>query len=460
MRTRPIKLERGAFPTGIDRLRLFSTLFVILSNGWQCCLLQCCRFAQLCLFLVSAVVTILPAAVAQPLAKQPVALEARLEGDRSLSVLTVTLTHKVDVEIYPMQSPDRLIIDLPAVNFQIPPAFKLARTPLVKMVRYGLLGSDKARIIIDLAAPALAGRITTQMVASGFARELSIEIKSVEPSMFAKKSQEAEFTRRSTMLTNDNAVEGAVAPQTSVKGKISDRRPLIMLDPGHGGPDTGAVGLNNISEKDVVMAFARDLRSLLESRGQFRVMMTRETDVFVPLDERVRMSRLNNASLFISIHADRLATATEVHGFTVYTGSEKATDAESAILADSENRADAMAGADPVAAREDISDILDDLVRRETRSHSSLFARTLLGRMEASGQVMNKNPHRSAGFRVLRAPDLPSVLLELGYLSSKTDISKLSDAAFRERMTLDIADAVQRFFASIQAQESQGVLPH
>jgi N-acetylmuramoyl-L-alanine amidase len=313
---------------------------------------------------------------------------------------------------------------------------------------------------MDLAAPALAGRITTQMVASGFARELSIEIKSVEPSMFAKKSQEAEFTRRSTMLTNDNTVEGAVAPQTSVKGKISDRRPLIMLDPGHGGPDTGAVGLNNISEKDVVMAFARDLRSLLESRGQFRVMMTRETDVFVPLDERVRMSRLNNASLFISIHADRLATATEVHGFTVYTGSEKATDAESAILADSENRADAMAGADPVAAREDISDILDDLVRRETRSHSSLFARTLLGRMEASGQVMNKNPHRSAGFRVLRAPDVPSVLLELGYLSSKTDISKLSDAAFRERMTLDIADAVQRFFASIQAQESQGVLPH
>ena len=400
--------------------------------------------------------------MAQTVGKQPVALEARLEGDRAVSVLTVTLTHKVDVDIYPMQSPDRLIIDLPAVNFQIPPAFKSARTPLVKMVRYGLLGADKARIIIDLAAPALAGKITTQMVASGFARELSIEIKAVEPSLFAIKAQEAEFAKRSQMLTSEKPAiaAGTVAPQSNGKGKAGDRRPLIMLDPGHGGPDTGAVGLNNISEKDVVMAFARDLKALLESRGLYRVMMTRETDVFVPLDERVRFSRHNNASLFVSIHADRLATATEVHGFTVYTGSEKATDAESAILAESENRADAMAGADSVAAREDISDILDDLVRRETRSHSALFARTLLGRMEASGQVMNKNPHRSAGFRVLRAPDVPSVLLELGYLSSKTDISKLSDSVFREKMTGDIADAIQRFFATTQANEPQGVLPH
>ncbi len=440
-------------------MRLFATI-----SGPCQPALQACPAALLRLFVLCGLVVAchLSAAMAQTVGKQPVALEARLEGDRAVSVLTVTLTHKVDVDIYPMQSPDRLIIDLPAVNFQIPPAFKSARTPLVKMVRYGLLGADKARIIIDLAAPALAGKITTQMVASGFARELSIEIKAVEPSLFAMKAQEAEFAKRSQMLTSEKPAiaAGTVAPQSNGKGKAGDRRPLIMLDPGHGGPDTGAVGLNNISEKDVVMAFARDLKALLESRGLYRVMMTRETDVFVPLDERVRFSRHNNASLFVSIHADRLATATEVHGFTVYTGSEKATDAESAILAESENRADAMAGADSVAAREDISDILDDLVRRETRSHSALFARTLLGRMEASGQVMNKNPHRSAGFRVLRAPDVPSVLLELGYLSSKTDISKLSDSVFREKMTGDIADAIQRFFATTQANEPQGVLPH
>ena len=415
--------------------------------------------AALLWFCVLGMVMILSPLMAQTLGKQPVALEARLEGDRSVTVLTVTLTHKVDVDIYPMQSPDRLIIDLPAVNFQIPPAFKSARTPLVKMVRFGLLGSDKARIVIDLAAPAFAGKITTQMVASGFARELSIEIKAVEPSLFATKAQEAEFAKRSQMLTSDKPADAAASPANG-RAKNADRRPLIMLDPGHGGPDTGAVGLNNISEKDVVMAFARDLKALLESRGQFRVMMTRDTDVFVPLDERVRISRHNNASLFVSIHADRLATATEVHGFTVYTGSEKATDAESAILAESENRSDAMAGAESEAAREDISDILDDLVRRETRSHSALFARTLLGRMEASGQVMNKNPHRSAGFRVLRAPDVPSVLLELGYLSSKTDVNKLSDSVFREKMTGDIADAIQRFFATTQANEQQGVLPH
>ncbi len=452
-----VGIERHAVSTGIGRLRLFLTqngLRLLRAMVWHPALPLCVVCGLLPIFLTSA--------LAQTASKPPVALEARLEGDRSVSVLTVTLTHKVDVEIYPMQSPDRLIIDLPAVNFQIPPAFKSARTPLVKMVRYGLLGADKARIVIDLSSPALAGRISSQMVASGFARELSIEIKAADPTVFALKAQEAEFARRSQLLTTDKPNEGAggILPLANTKGKAADRRPLIMLDPGHGGPDTGAVGLNNISEKDVVMAFAKDLKQLLEQRGQFRVMMTRETDVFVTLDERVRLSRKNNAGLFVSIHADRLATATEVHGFTVYTGSEKATDAESAILAESENRADAMAGADSEAAREDISDILDDLVRRETRSHSALFARTLLGRMEASGQVMNKNPHRSAGFRVLRAPDVPSVLLELGYLSSKTDISKLSDTVFREKMTTDIADAIQRFFATTQANEAQGVLPH
>ena len=451
-----------AFSTRIGRLRLFSSRSrnVIPRLPFR----NAARWPMV--VLCAGMVAYVAPAIAQTVGKQPVALEARLEGDRSVSVLTVTLTHKVDVDIYPMQAPDRLIIDLPAVNFQIPPAFKSARTPLVKMVRYGLLGADRARIVIDLAAPALAGKISTQMVASGFAREFSIEIKAVEPSLFAMRAQEAEFAKRSLMLTTDKPAEGAgsVAPQAisqaNSKAKTADRRPLIMLDPGHGGPDTGAVGLNNIAEKDVVMAFAKNLKALLESRGHYRVMMTRDTDVFVPLDERVRISRHSNASLFVSIHADRLATATEVHGFTVYTGSEKATDAESANLAESENRADAMAGAYSVAAREDISDILDDLVRRETRSHSALFARTLLGRMEASGQVMNKNPHRSAGFRVLRAPDVPSVLLELGYLSSKTDISKLSDGGFREKMTGDIADAIDRFFAAKQAGEPQGVLPH
>lgn len=386
-----------------------------------------------------------------PQSEPLVALDARLEGDRALSVLTLTLTNHPDLDIYPMQSPDRLIIDLPVVNFQIPPGFKSARTPLVKSVRFGVIGANKSRIIIDLAGPALAGRITKQTVASGFARELSIEIKAVDRTVFERGAEEAEFARRSRLLTEE---KGSESPVVSLTTKTTDRRPLVVLDPGHGGPDTGAVGLNNISEKDVVMAFARDLKQILEHRGQFRVLMTRDTDIFIPLDERVRFSRQHGASLFVSIHADRLATATEVHGFTIYTGSEKATDAESAILAESENRSDVMAGVETEAAREDISDILDDLVRRETRSHSALFARTLLGRMEASGQVMNKNPHRSAGFRVLRAPDVPSVLLELGYLSSKTDIGKLSDSVFREKMTLDIADAIQRFFAMKQGGEA------
>ena len=184
-----------AFSTRIGRLRLFSS-----RSGNVIPRLPFRNAARLPLVVLCIVmVACVAPAIALTVGKQPVALEARLEGDRAVSVLTVTLTHKVDVDIYPMQAPDRLIIDLPAVNFQIPPAFKSARTPLVKMVRYGLLGGDRARIVIDLAAPALAGKISTQMVASGFAREFSIEIKAVEPSLFAMKAQEAEFAKRSLM---------------------------------------------------------------------------------------------------------------------------------------------------------------------------------------------------------------------------------------------------------------------
>ena len=137
---------------------------------------------------------------------------------------------------------------------------------------------------------------------------------------------------------------------------------------------------------------------------------------------------------------------------TIYTNDERATDAEAALLAEAENRADVMGGEESDALREEVTDILEDLAKRETRIRSGLFARTLLGRMETMGQTINKNPIRSAGFRVLRAPDIPSILLELGYLSSQSDIKSLTDPQSREKIGQDIADAVFRYFALNPAQ--------
>jgi N-acetylmuramoyl-L-alanine amidase len=373
----------------------------------------------------------------------PVVLEAKLSTEKDLTILTFTFTRPVPITAFPMAQPDRLILDLPLVNFQISDALRQAKTNLVKSVRYGALGQEKSRIIIDLSKTSGVARMGFSPIASGFAHALRIEIEPMDPQNFAKEARLiADQMRAQRLQIDDPPPDNLPAPT-----KIQEKIPLIMIDPGHGGPDFGAVGLNNIAEKDVVLAFARALREKIDQSGQFRAGLTREGDVFIPLRERIRIARSQGAQLFISIHADRIPNAAEVKGITIYTNAEKATDAEAALLAESENRADLMGGEDTEALREEITDILEDLAKRETRMKSGLFARTLLGRMESMGQSINKNPIRSAGFRVLRAPDIPSVLLELGYLSSQADVKSLTDPASRDKMAQEIADAIFRFFA-------------
>jgi N-acetylmuramoyl-L-alanine amidase len=185
----------------------------------------------------------------------------------------------------------------------------------------------------------------------------------------------------------------------------------------------------------------------LEESGRYRVRMTRDRDVFVPLAERVRLAREAKADLFVSIHADSISSAPQVRGATIYTGSEKATDAESAKLAERENKADAAAGADASEGPPEIADILQELTLRETRGFSSGFARTLMGQLSPVME-MSVKPHREAGFRVLRSPDVPSVLVELGYLSSERDLKMLQSTEWRDGVTGSMAKAVDLFFTN------------
>jgi N-acetylmuramoyl-L-alanine amidase len=209
-------------------------------------------------------------------------------------------------------------------------------------------------------------------------------------------------------------------------------------------------------EKEIVFAFAQKLKKRLEGQGRYRVLLTRDQDVFVPLGERVRIARNAKADLFISIHADTISGSGEVRGFTVYTGSERASDAESARLADRENKADAVAGVDSGDSADDVTDILQDLTQRETRAFSHGMASRLVGELEGVGRL-TKNPHRQAGFRVLRAHDIPSVLVELGYLSSRKDFDLMMSDEWRDRATGAMAAAIDRFFATRLA--NQGAAP-
>ncbi|KAB1075091.1 N-acetylmuramoyl-L-alanine amidase [Methylobacterium planeticum] len=363
-----------------------------------------------------------------------VAIAADLAGSpNGPTKLTLTLSKPVEARAFVMERPDRAVIDLAEVNFQLPAETGRRREGLVQTFRYGLFAPGRSRIVVDLAGPATVGRIESVTRPRDGAVLLSIEFQRADREAFRKA------TVSSDPSPAQRRFSGAVEP--------ADARPLIMVDAGHGGIDPGAIAATGAFEKDIVFGFAQALVKRLEGSGRYRVRMTRDRDVFVPLGERVRIAREAKADLFVSIHADSISAAPQVRGATIYTGSEKATDAESARLADRENKADAAAGTDSSEGPSDIADILQELTLRETRGFSSGFARTLMGQL---GPVMEMSakPHREAGFKVLRSPDVPSVLVELGYLSSKRDLDLLQSESWRESVTGSMARAVDLFFTN------------
>ncbi len=379
---------------------------------------------------------------------------ARVEVGAESATLAFDVSAAVSPTAFVLADPDRAIIDLPQVDFTMDPAAGRlptnrpkanGGTALVTSFRFGLLAPGRSRIVIDLGAPA---RIVAASVrVSGGRSRLVVELAKTERAAFraaaraqpslAQASPDARATDGSTRLRND-----ASAPP------LASDLVTIVLDPGHGGPDTGAI-VNGVIEKDVALAFATGLAAKLEATGTFRIVMTRSTDVFIPLSERVRIAREADAALMVSIHADTLPETGDVGGATVYTVSDKASDAYAAQVAAKENAADATVGVDGQADTADVNDILFDLTRQETRAYSHVFARTLVNYWKVAGRL-NKNPQRAAGFVVLKAPDVPSVLLELGYLSNATDAASLTAPDWREKATGRMAEAIVAYFADRQ----------
>jgi N-acetylmuramoyl-L-alanine amidase len=240
----------------------------------------------------------------------------------------------------------------------------------------------------------------------------------------------------------------AVPTETAAPPKptVADLRPVVVIDPGHGGIDNGTQsGAEN--EKNLVLGFGLALRDRIEKGGKYRVVMTRTDDTFIPLADRVKIARNQSAALFVSIHADALPRREgDAQGATIYTLSDRASDAEAERLAEAENKADAIGGVNLTEEPTDVADILIDLAQRETRTFSNRFARLLMGEMKSTVR-MHKNPLKSAGFKVLKAPDVPSVLIELGYVSNKGDLEHLVSENWRSRTVGSIAQAIDAFFA-------------
>jgi N-acetylmuramoyl-L-alanine amidase len=224
---------------------------------------------------------------------------------------------------------------------------------------------------------------------------------------------------------------------------------VIVVDPGHGGIDPGTVGINGVLEKDVTLDVGHRLKTLIERSGRYDVVMTRDDDTLISLRDRIEIARHAGAALFISLHADSLGDS-GFRGASVYTLSDQASDAEAARLAAKENRADIIAGTDLSAHDEIVAGILIDLAQRVTNNKSIEFADVLTGEL-ADVTALVRNTRRFAGFVVLKSPDVPSVLLELGYLSNPTDAANLATPAYRDRLARSTLSAIDRYFASLDA---------
>lgn len=367
----------------------------------------------------------------------PVATDARLGGDDSQTRFVLDLSRKVDLHVFTLADPYRVVVDIPQVTFRLPPKTGEIGRGLIKAFRFGLVMPGGSRIVFDAVKPVRVDKAFVVDPADGAPARLVLDLVATDRESFLRK------------IALDQRFAHAQAPPAREQQPSSgDARPLIVLDPGHGGIDTGTKGPSGQMEKDIVLDFAKRLREKIETAGKYRVLLTRSDDTFVPLAERVRFAREAGAALFISIHADSLPRREgDTQGATVYTLSETATDPAAARLAEQENRADVIAGVDLKDQPDDVAGILIDLAQRETKTYSVQFASKLVGIMKQTTRL-HKDPLKSAGFRVLRAPDVPSVLVELGYVSNKEDLQSLSSDSWRDRTANAMASAIDGYFSA------------
>ncbi|MGC2070118.1 MAG: N-acetylmuramoyl-L-alanine amidase [Pseudolabrys sp.] len=368
---------------------------------------------------------------------QSVATDIRIGGDDKQTRFVVDLSRKIDITAFMLADPYRVVVDLPRTTFKLPANTGVQARGLVKAFRYGLIMQGGSRIVLDTKAPVRLEKSFVIDAAEGQPARLVLDLVATDRASFM----------RNITLANRSAQQSASARPSDAPPKVEgDARPLIVIDPGHGGIDNGAKGTGGELEKDVVLAFALTLREKLEAQGKYRVAMTRSEDEFIALGERVRFARSRNAALFVSVHADALPKREGLaEGATVYTLSENASDAEAARLAETENKADVIAGVDLTAEPDDVANILVDLAQRETKTFSMQFARTVVEELKSAARL-HKHPLKSAGFKVLLAPDVPSVLVELGYMSTKDDLKQLTSANWRARTAQALAQAVDAYF--------------
>jgi N-acetylmuramoyl-L-alanine amidase len=392
--------------------------------------------AVLCMSFVTPALAV--SASAAPL----LAFAARIAGDDARTRLVIDFDRKPEFKVHYVANPYRVLIDLPETDFGIK-AEELEARGIFSDIRYGTMAAGRSRIVLTALRPVgvVLAEVQEEQGATSF--RLVIDAAIVTDQAFQGQMEKQSWQEVAVAADADKTP--VMLPGSNSSGPL-----VIAVDAGHGGIDNGARGgVTRTEEKHVTLAFARELADALNRLPGTRAILTREKDEFLSLSQRVQLARNEGANLLISIHADTLKQK-DIRGATVYTISDKASDSLAANLAERENLSDQIAGISFVDEPAEVADILLDLTRRETQAFSISLAESVVGTFKNEVQLIN-NPHRHAGFRVLTAPDVPSILLELGFMSNKDDEQLLIDPAWQKKVAGLVAKAVEQYRSTVIA---------
>ncbi len=383
------------------------------------------------------------------------------------------LNRSVNFRVFTLANPYRVIVDLPDVDWVAPDVAMPKPIGYIMSFRHGMFRPGNARIVIDLTGPAGIKEAFVIAPRDGASWRFVLDLQPVTHAAFmSRQGTPPEAGAEPVAMTSPSTPPAAVQPQPAPEPpgvlqapqpprqavslpvpsapdkRASGRRPVVVIDPGHGGVDPGAISVTGMYEKTLTLTTAKQLKQALERYGRYQVVLTRDKDIFLPLRDRVAKARAVGGELFISLHANVIADP-NISGLSVYTLSEKASDKEAQALADSENKADMIAGLDLTHESPEVTNILIDLAQRETMNLSAGFAADMVDEIARYTKLL-RNTHRFAGFAVLKAPDVPSVLIELGYLSNEREEQMLRTAEYRAKLADALARSIDRYFLNIQ----------
>ncbi len=416
-------------------------------------------------------------------AAETVATDVRVGYHGEHTRFVLDLSQALDIRLFMLDAPYRVVLDMSEVGWRLPPTPLPSQTGLFKTMRYGLYQAGQSRVVLETTHPVAVKTAFYLADQQTGIRRFVLDLVPSDRQTFLSSLNRALPVRAGgpayqaaslpdVPMPELNPASGVFAPPpdaapvaevTAAQPSMmpAPRKPLalanarkrvIVIDPGHGGADPGTIGASGVYEKHITIAMARQIKSIFEQSGRYKVVLTRDRDVFVRLRDRVNISRKAGAELFISIHADSIKNR-KISGASVYTLSEKASDKEAALLAEKENKVDLIAGIDLSTESQEVTNILIDLAQRESMNESAKIANILVQELKRSTKVL-RNTHRFAGFAVLKAPDVPSILLELGFLSNKADERNLRSKAYRNKIAKSLLAGVDYYFAGMQQARS------